>query len=337
MSNYNKARGFIILRVLLVLFSTILVMGVILGVYAYSNADERAIQKYQEIYQQLDIKAFEAFVTNDYQDRENYKNHKTYFQENTEISVDLNDPNIEVSYKKNRDAFVLRRVPFTVKKGYRKIRVFRDITFRRVGLFKYALEDEDYPVVDDASSYSGGVEKLDLAFQEALQKEMQEKLPTSPRDIVKQVLATLNHWKVAWTTGDLDTYMSVYSNDARILRVTVNRYGEIIRRHFLTKAELRKRMEKLYRQYKYILVEIYNPEIIVDTQYANRIEEIQVVARFEQLYSAGKGVYKYTDFGYKKMRFRYEDEEWKIFEESWEPHKVQMTKLREIFPELFQN
>jgi len=333
-SNTNTKPPKRYLRTVLVALMAVFLAGFLFGIYTYVNARPRAIRLYKKIYQNRDLSAFEEFATASYRQSADYRFRQSYFQDGAEVSIDLSDANIEISYKKNVDEFTLKKVPFTLKKDSSQVKVLRDVTFKRDGIFNYGLEKEEYPLLDDISP-TKNVSKTGIEFSEDLLNEVEKNLPTNPREITKQILGTINRWKVAWVAKDLDRYMSLYSEYARITRVTVDKYGNKIETNELNKAQLRERMQKLNEKYNAIYVEVYDPRVYISTENGVRTEELKVEAKFGQLFIGQSGSYRYTDYGNKILKFRHEDNNWKIVEESWQPHKTEMKKLKEIFPEFF--
>jgi hypothetical protein len=305
----------------------------------YFSAEKSAIQKYKKILETNDVRAFDSFASDSYYKSNMFKYRQSFFEPGTSVSVDLGSPGIEITRKTgDSKEFTVKNVPCIVCNGERKITVTRDITFKKQGLFSYGLESEDVSCPVEQSNT-----RIDQYPQMDFDRSFRAKIEEKGKDInyhviTKQVLATIYQWKVAWVSKNLDTYMSFYSDDAQITRVTVNEKGKEIKEFLLTKETLRARMEKLNERYEDIVVEVFNPEVVIrNTNNITHIEEIVVEAKFGQLFSGGNGRYRYTDFGNKILRFRNQENQWKIVEESWKPRKAEMAKFREIFPELFKN
>ncbi len=155
-------------------------------------------------------------------------------------------------------------------------------------------------------------------------------------DIVRQILIIIKRWRLAWATWDIDAYMSFYSKNASIQRITVDKFGDIVKVKKLDKEGLKVNMNNLkYQYYDETKVEISAEEITLLKDYSG-MEIYFIEARLIQLFSAGKGRYKYTDIGTKILKFINENNAWKIVDETWRPLKDKMNLYRKKFPHIFQ-
>jgi len=139
---------------------------------------------------------------------------------------------------------------------------------------------------------------------------------TAPLDTQLKVRQILGKWQTAWEEKDLRTYMSIYANRAQITRVTVRNGKETS--VYLTKGELRTKMQKLNKVYADIQVSISNLQINGDRAVAD--------ATFLQKFTgrpADGSRPAYEDYGTKKLNLMVDpaDGHWKIYAETWSHYK----------------
>ena len=134
----------------------------------------------------------------------------------------------------------------------------------------------------------------------------------APIDTHLKVRQVLGKWQKAWEDKELSTYMSIYSERARITRVTV-RGGREASVH-LSKSELRAKMEKLNDMYAEIQVSISNLQVNGD----RAVADVQFLQKFTGTRASGSRP-AYSDYGTKKLNLMVDptDGHWRIYSETW--------------------
>lgn len=135
----------------------------------------------------------------------------------------------------------------------------------------------------------------------------------APLDTQLKVRQVLGKWQSAWEGKDLSTYMSIYAELAQITRVTVSGGGKG-KPTYLTKAQLRAKMQKLNRMYAKIEVTISNLQVNGD----KAVADVTFLQKFEGTPASGTRP-AYSDYGTKKLNLMVDpaDGRWKIYAESW--------------------
>jgi murein L,D-transpeptidase YafK len=108
-------------------------------------------------------------------------------------------------------------------------------------------------------------------------------------DIIKQVITD---WLQAWGSGDMERYGTFYASDFRTMGMDMN--GWISHKTMLSQQNKD--------------VRITSEDITISSR-PNRI-----VASFKQTYTSSR----HSDVGLKKLYFKKENDEWKIYRESWQ-------------------
>ncbi len=134
----------------------------------------------------------------------------------------------------------------------------------------------------------------------------------APLDTQLKVRQVLGKWQKAWEDKDLGTYMSIYSERARITRVTI-RGGKETSSH-LTKEQLRTKMEKLNNIYAEVQVSISNLQINGD----RAVADVQFLQKFTGVRASGSRP-AYSDYGTKRLNLMVDptDGHWRIHSETW--------------------
>ncbi|MBN2516044.1 MAG: L,D-transpeptidase family protein [Deltaproteobacteria bacterium] len=107
-------------------------------------------------------------------------------------------------------------------------------------------------------------------------------------DSIKQVI---NNWVQAWESGNMERYGTFYSSDFRTTGMNLNGW-------ISHKTMLSQRNKDLRITFEDITISLH----------PNR-----VVATFKQTYRSSQ----HSDVGFKKLYFKKENDEWKIYRESW--------------------
>lgn len=135
----------------------------------------------------------------------------------------------------------------------------------------------------------------------------------APLDTQLKVRQVLGKWQSAWEGKDLKTYMSTYAARAQITRVTVSGGGKG-KTTYLTKAQLRQKMQRLNQMYAEIQVTISNLQINGD----RAVADVTFLQKFKGTPASGTRP-AYSDYGTKKLNLMVDpaDGHWKIYAESW--------------------
>lgn len=135
----------------------------------------------------------------------------------------------------------------------------------------------------------------------------------APVDTQLKVRQVLGKWQSAWEGKDIETYMSTYAARAQITRVTVSGGGKG-KTTYLTKAQLRAKMQRLNQMYAEIQVTISNLQINGD----RAVADVTFLQKFKGTPASGTRP-AYSDYGTKKLNLMVDpaDGHWKIYAESW--------------------
>ena len=134
----------------------------------------------------------------------------------------------------------------------------------------------------------------------------------APLDTQLKVRQVLGKWQAAWEEKDLKTYMSIYSDEAQITRVTVRDGRETSL--YLTKGQLRSKMRKLNTMYADIQVSISNLQVNGD----RAVADVKFLQKFTGTPASGSRP-AYSDYGTKKLNLMVDptDGHWRIYAETW--------------------
>ena len=134
------------------------------------------------------------------------------------------------------------------------------------------------------------------------------------RDIEAEVALAVDMWREGWEKEDLAAYMAMYDKNANITRTSLAN-GGMGSKTQLTPAQLRERMQRLFRQYDRTEVLVRGFRVLPEGD--------RVTATFQQEFSAfsqpGDLKPVYTDKGVKTLIFKEQDGRWHVVEENWAP------------------
>ena len=134
----------------------------------------------------------------------------------------------------------------------------------------------------------------------------------APLDTHLKVRQVLGKWQAAWEEKDLNTYMSIYSDEAQITRVNVRGGKETS--VYLTKGQLRAKMKRLNTMYADIQVSISNLQVNGD----RAVADVKFLQKFTGTPASGSRP-AYSDYGTKKLNLMVDptDGHWRIYAETW--------------------
>ncbi len=134
----------------------------------------------------------------------------------------------------------------------------------------------------------------------------------APLDTHLKVRQVLGKWQKAWEDKDLRTYMGIYSDRAQITRVTVRGGRETS--VYLTKGQLRTKMQQINNIYAEIQVSISNLQVNGD----RAVADVQFLQKFTGTRASGSRP-AYSDYGTKRLNLMVDptDGHWRIYSETW--------------------
>jgi len=134
----------------------------------------------------------------------------------------------------------------------------------------------------------------------------------APLDTQLKTRQILGKWQAAWEGKDLNTYMSIYSDEALITRVTVR--GGIETPVYLNKKQLRASMKRLNSMYSDIQVQISNLQVNGD----RAVADVTFLQKFTGTPASGTRP-AYSDYGTKRLNLMIDptDGHWRIYAETW--------------------
>ena len=187
----------------------------------------------------------------------------------------------------------------------------RTLTIEKKGFFrrKWKLVNDQVNVVSDAIALAPDDPGVDTVSGEASGGAFDGNAPIDTHLKVRQVLGK---WQAAWEEKDLNTYMSIYSKEAQIRRVTVRDGKETS--VYLSKGQLRSKMKKLNSIYAEIQVSISNLQVNGD----RAVAEVKFLQKFTGTPASGSRP-AYSDYGTKKLNMMVDptDGHWRIYSETW--------------------
>ena len=187
----------------------------------------------------------------------------------------------------------------------------RTLTVEKKGFFrrKWKLVNDQVNVVSDAIALAPDVPGVDTVSGEASGGAFDGNAPIDTHLKVRQVLGK---WQAAWEEKDLKTYMSIYSKEAQVRRVTVRDGKETS--VYLSKGQLRSKMKKLNSMYAEIQVSISNLQVNGD----RAVAEVKFLQKFTGIPASGSRP-AYSDYGTKKLNLMADptDGHWRIYSETW--------------------
>ncbi len=134
----------------------------------------------------------------------------------------------------------------------------------------------------------------------------------APLDTQLKARQILGKWQAAWEGKDLNTYMSIYSDEALITRVTVR--GGVEKPIYLNKKQLRASMKRLNSLYGDIQVDISNLQVNGD----RAVADVIFLQKFTGTPASGTRP-AYSDYGTKRLNMMIDptDGHWRIYAETW--------------------
>lgn len=134
----------------------------------------------------------------------------------------------------------------------------------------------------------------------------------APLDTQLKARQILGKWQAAWEGKDLNTYMSIYSDEALITRVTVRDGKETP--IYLNKKQLRASMKRLNTIYGNIQVQISNLQVNGD----RAVADVTFLQKFTGTPASGTRP-AYSDYGTKRLNMMIDptDGHWRIYAETW--------------------
>ena len=134
----------------------------------------------------------------------------------------------------------------------------------------------------------------------------------APLDTQLKARQILGKWQAAWEGKDLNTYMSIYSDEALITRVTVR--GGVETPIYLNKKQLRASMKRLNNMYSDIQVDISNLQVNGD----RAVADVTFLQKFTGTPASGTRP-AYSDYGTKRLNMMIDptDGHWRIYAETW--------------------
>ena len=187
----------------------------------------------------------------------------------------------------------------------------RTLTIEKKGFFrrKWKLMNDQINVVSDAIALAPEVPGVDTVSGKESGGTFDGNAPLDTHLKVRQVLGK---WQAAWEEKDLNTYMSIYSAQAQITRVSVRDGRETS--VYLTKGQLRSKMRKLNTMYADIQVSISNLQINGD----RAVADVKFLQKFTGTPASGSRP-AYSDYGTKKLNLMVDptDGHWRIYAETW--------------------
>ena len=193
---------------------------------------------------------------------------------------------------------------------------FRTLAIEKKGFFRrsWKLTNDE---ISDASSSTAVAQHEEPAMDTVSGETSGATFEgTAPLDTQLKVRQILGKWQTAWEDKDLQTYMGIYAERAQITRVTVRNGKETS--VYLTKRDLRTKMQKLNKMYGDIQVSISNLQINGD----RAVADATFLQKFTGRPAAGSRP-AYDDYGTKKLNLMVDpaDGHWKIYAETWSHYK----------------
>ena len=187
----------------------------------------------------------------------------------------------------------------------------RTLTIEKKGFFRrnWKIVNDQINGVSDAIALAPDMPEADTVSGEESGGTFDGNAPLDTHLKVRQVLGK---WQAAWEEKDLKTYMSIYSNEAQITRVSVRDGRETS--VYLTKGQLRSKMRKLNTMYADIQVSISNLQVNGD----RAVADVKFLQKFTGTPASGSRP-AYSDYGTKKLNLMVDptDGHWRIYAETW--------------------
>jgi ketosteroid isomerase-like protein len=215
-----------------------------------------------------------------------------------------------VPRRKNRH--VVDNIQVTLQNGGDTIETHtRTLTVEKKGFFRrrWKLMNDQINVMSDAIALAPDMPGVDTVSGEESGGTFDGNAPLDTHLKVRQVLGK---WQAAWEEKNLNTYMSIYSDEAQITRVSVRGGRETS--VYLTKGQLRAKMKKLNTIYADIQVSISNLQVNGD----RAVADVKFLQKFTGTPASGSRP-AYSDYGTKKLNLMVDptDGHWRIYAETW--------------------
>lgn len=187
----------------------------------------------------------------------------------------------------------------------------RTLTIEKKGFFrrKWKIINDEVNMVSAAVAAVPELPAADTVSGEESGNSFDGNAPLDTQLKVRQILGK---WQEAWESKDLRTYMSIYSDQAQITRVTVRDGRETST--YLSKGQLRQKMQKLNSMYGDIQVAISNLQVNGD----RAVADVKFLQKFTGTPASGSRP-AYSDYGTKKLNLMVDpaDGHWRIYAETW--------------------
>ena len=213
---------------------------------------------------------------------------------------------------RHKNRHVVDNIQVTLQNGGDTIEThIRTLTVEKKGFFrrKWKLINDQINMVSDTIALAPDMPAVDTVSGEASGGTFDGNAPLDTHLKVRQVLGK---WQAAWEEKDLGTYMSIYSEEAQITRVSVRGGKETS--IYLTKGQLRDKMKKLNTMYAEIQVSISNLQVNGD----RAVADVKFLQKFTGTPASGSRP-AYSDYGTKKLNLMVDptDGHWRIYSETW--------------------
>lgn len=213
---------------------------------------------------------------------------------------------------RHKNRHVVDNIQITLQNGGDIIETHtRTLTIEKKGFFrrKWKIMNDQINVVSEAIALAPDVSGVDTVSGKESGGTFDGNAPLDTHLKVRQVLGK---WQAAWEEKDLNTYMSIYSDEAQITRVNVRDGRETS--VYLTKGQLRSKMKKLNTMYADIQVSISNLQVNGD----RAVADVKFLQKFTGTPASGSRP-AYSDYGTKKLNLMVDptDGHWRIYAETW--------------------
>lgn len=213
---------------------------------------------------------------------------------------------------RHKNRHVVDDIQVTLQNGGDTIETHtRTLTIEKKGFFRrrWKLINDQVNIVSDAIALAPNVPGVDTVSGEASGGTFDGNAPLDTHLKVRQVLGK---WQAAWEEKDLGTYMSIYSDEAQITRVSVR--GGKESSVYLSKGQLRSKMKQLNTMYAEIQVSISNLQVNGD----RAVADVKFLQKFTGTPASGSRP-AYSDYGTKKLNLMVDptDGHWRIYSETW--------------------
>ena len=213
---------------------------------------------------------------------------------------------------RHKNRHMVDNIQITLQNGGDTIETHtRTLTVEKKGFFRrrWKLINDQINVMSDAIALAPDVPGVDTVSGEESGGTFDGNAPLDTHLKVRQVLGK---WQSAWEEKDLNTYISIYSDEAQITRVNVQGGRETS--VYLTKGQLRAKMKKLNTMYADIQVSISNLQVNGD----RAVADVKFLQKFTGTPASGSRP-AYSDYGTKKLNLMVDptDGHWRIYAETW--------------------